>query len=138
APDVVAYTLRMIGFDTDTTRYPDLVRYPGLGTPPPGYAPTPLPDMVGYTVIKPTPLVVNETENIEIIQSPDNALRDQDSIIGMVNKAGPGDDVMVAAAYERKYWESSTTNGTNPRLVAYIRTTQRGPSAHLPIDCFFE
>src|SRR5205085_247286 len=64
APDVVAYTLRLIGQDTQIGRYPDLVRYPGLGTPPPGYAPTPLPDMVGYTVIKPTALVVTETENI--------------------------------------------------------------------------
>ena len=138
SPSVVAYTLRMIANDTAVGRYPDLVRYPGLGTPPPGYAPTPLPDMVGYTVLKPTPLVVTETENIEIIQSPDNALRDHDSLLGLVNKAGPGDDVMVVQAYERKYWESSVTIGPNPRLETYIRAARRGANVRILLDGFFE
>jgi phosphatidylserine/phosphatidylglycerophosphate/cardiolipin synthase-like enzyme len=138
APDVVAYTLRMTDYDCAVGRYNDLVRYPGMGTPPPGWSPTPFPDMVGYTVIKPTPLVVTETENIEIVQSPDNALRDADSLIGMVNKAGVGDQVMVVQQYERKFWETSTTDGPNPRLEAYIRAARRGANVRILLDGFFE
>jgi hypothetical protein len=139
APDVVAYTLRLINFDFQPGVYPDIVEYPNLGaTPPPGYSPTPLPDMAGYTPVKPTPLTVTETENIEIIQSPDNDLRDTDSIIGLVNRAGAGDTVMVEQQYERKYWETSTTNGPNPRLQAYIAAAHRGANVRIILDGFFE
>jgi hypothetical protein len=139
APDVVAYTLRLINFDFQPSVYPDVIEYPNLGaTPPPGYSPTPLPDMAGYTPVKPTPLVVTETENIEIIQSPDNDLRDTDSIIGLVNRASAGDTVMVEQQYERKYWETSPTNGPNPRLEAYIAAAQRGANVRIILDGFFE
>ena len=82
--------------------------------------------------------MVNETENIEIIQSPDNALRDEDSLIGLVNQAGAGDEVMVEQQYERKYWEVSPTNGPNPRLEAYIRAAQRGANVRIILDGYFE
>lgn len=138
APDVVSYTLRLMDFDFQPARYLDLVRYPGLGTPPPGYTPTPLGDLVGYTPVKPTPLIVTENETFEIVQSPDNALRDEGSLIGLVNRAGPGDMVMVEQQYERKFWESSTTDGPNPRLEAYIRAARRGANVRILLDGFFE
>ncbi|MFL5732502.1 MAG: lamin tail domain-containing protein [Chloroflexia bacterium] len=138
APDVVAYTRRLVNNDTDITKYGDLPRYPALGTPPPGYSSTPFPDMTGYTPLKPTPLVVTETESIEIVQSPDNELRDEDSLIGLVNRAGPGDEVMVEQQYERKFWETSVTAGPNPRLEAYIRAARRGANVRIMLDGFFE
>src|SRR5438045_6314929 len=97
APNVVAYAKRLSIFDTspgNRSKYADLVRYPGLGTPSPGYSPTPFGDPTSYQPVKLTPLVVTETEPIEIVQAPDNALRDQGSLIGLVNTAGAGDEVM--------------------------------------------
>ncbi len=138
APNVVAYTRRMVDTDFALGRYADLVRYPGLGTPPPGYTPTPFPDQTGYTLVKPTPLVVTETQRIEIVQAPDNALRDVDSLIGLVNRAGAGDEVMVEQQYERKYWQSSTLDGPNPRLEAYIRAAQRGANVRILLDAAFD
>lgn len=138
APDVVAYTSRLVNNDTDVSKYADLVRYPALGTPPPAYTPPPADDMTGYTPVKPTPLVVTETESFEIIQAPDNALRETDSLIGMVNKAGAGDEVMVEQQYERKYWETSVTDGPNPRLEAYIAAARRGANVRILLDGFFE
>ncbi|HKP51476.1 MAG TPA: lamin tail domain-containing protein [Chloroflexia bacterium] len=138
APNVVAYTRRMVDTDFALGRYADLVRYPGLGTPPPDYTPTPFPDQTGYTVLKPTPLVVTETQRIEIVQAPDNALRDVDSLLGLVNRAGAGDEVMVEQQYERKYWQSSTLDGPNPRLEAYIRAAQRGATVRILLDAAFD
>ena len=56
APDVVAYAeapaqLRL----RPGQAMPTWCAIPALGTPPPGYSPTPLPDYTDYTVIKPTP-----------------------------------------------------------------------------------
>jgi phosphatidylserine/phosphatidylglycerophosphate/cardiolipin synthase-like enzyme len=141
APNVVAYTKRLVNFDFQPGKYPDIVRWntaPGFGTPAPGFTPTVLPDMTGYNPVKPTALVVTETQNIEIIQAPDNALRDVDSLIGMVNKAGAGDEVMVQQQYERKYWETGTTTSPNPRLEAYIQAARRGANVRIILDGFFE
>ncbi|MFL5734182.1 MAG: phospholipase D-like domain-containing protein, partial [Chloroflexia bacterium] len=136
APDVVAYARRLYGFDVAPGKYADLVLYPNpaLPTPPAGYTPTPEPDFTAYTVQKPTPLVVTETENIEIVQSPDNELRNQDSLVGLVNTAGTGDEVLVEQQYERKYWRTSPIAGPNPRLEAYIRAGQRGASVRILLD----
>ncbi len=138
APDVVAATLRLIAFDFAPGRFADVVRYPALGTPPPGYSPTPFPDMTGYTPIKPTPLVVTETEQIAIVQAPETGLRDLDGLIGLVDRAGPGDTVLVEQQYERTYWETSPSDGPNPRLAAYIRAAQRGATVRILLDGFFE
>jgi predicted extracellular nuclease/phosphatidylserine/phosphatidylglycerophosphate/cardiolipin synthase-like enzyme len=141
APNVVAHTRRMVNFDFQPGKYPDIVRWntaPGFGTPAPGFTPTVLPDMTGYNPVKPTALVVTETQSIEIVQAPDNALRDVDSLIGMVNRAGAGDEVMVQQQYERKYWETGTTTHPNPRLEAYIQAARRGANVRIILDGFFE
>ncbi len=138
APDVVAYARRLNNFDFVPGKYPDLVRYPAVGTPPPTYSPTPLPDFTSYMPIKPTPLVVTENETFQIIQSPDNELRNQDSLIGLVNSAGVGDEVLVEQLYERKYWQTSTSVGPNPRLEAYIAAAQRGANVQIMLDADFD
>ena len=141
APNVVAYTKRLVNFDFQPGKYPDIVRWntaAGFGTPSAGFTPTVLPDMTGYNPVKPTALVVTETQSIEIVQAPDNALRDVDSLIGMVNKAGAGDEVMVQQQYERKYWETGTTTSPNPRLEAYIQAARRGANVRIILDGFFE
>jgi predicted extracellular nuclease/phosphatidylserine/phosphatidylglycerophosphate/cardiolipin synthase-like enzyme len=141
APNVVAHTRRLVNFDFQPGKYPDIVRWntaPGFGTPAPGFTPTVLPDMTGYNPVKPTALVVTETQSIEIVQAPDNALRDVDSLIGMVNRAGAGDEVMVQQQYERKYWETGTTTHPNPRLEAYIQAARRGANVRIILDGFFE
>jgi phosphatidylserine/phosphatidylglycerophosphate/cardiolipin synthase-like enzyme len=133
APSVVTYARRLFSFDFAPGKYLDIVRYPTMGTPPPGYVPTPMPNYTSYMPIKPTPLVVTETERIEIVQSPDNELRSQDSLLGLVNTAGAGDTVMVEQQYERRYWPNSTL-GPNPRLDAYIAAAQRGASVRILLD----
>lgn len=139
APDVVTYFKRLRDFDFAPGRYPDLVRWntaPGFGTPV--ATPTALGDLTGYTLIKPTPLVVTENERIEVIQSPDNDLRDQDGLIGLVNTAGAGDEVLVEQQYERLYWDTSVAVGPNPRLQAYIAAAQRGANVQIILDAHFD
>ena len=90
APDVVAYTMRLINFDFQPGTTQTWCAGPGPGFGPPGTTPTPLPDMCCYIPVKATPLVVTETESFEMIQSPDNELRDVDSLIRLVNPCGAG------------------------------------------------
>lgn len=139
APNVVAYASRLYNHDVAPSIYPDVVLYPnpGLPTPPPGYTPTPMPDFTSYIPIKPTPLVVTENEQIDVVQSPDNELRDDSSLIGLVNGAGAGDEVMVRQLYERTYWQTSPTIGPNPRLEAYIAAARRGANVRILLDASF-
>lgn len=140
APNTVAYASRLFNHDVAPGVYPDLVLYPnpGIPTPPAGYTPTPMPDYTSYMPLKPSPLVVTEDERVEIVQSPDNELRDDSSLIGLVNTAGPGDEVMVRQQYERTYWQTGTTVGPNPRLQAYIAAAQRGASVRILLDAGFD
>ncbi|MGI8586392.1 MAG: S-layer homology domain-containing protein [Chloroflexia bacterium] len=142
APQTVAYAKRLRNFDFQPGKYLDLVRWntaPGFGTPGPTFTPTlNSPDYTSYQPVKPTPLVVTETERIEIVQSPDNELRDQDSLLGLVNSAGAGDEVEVEQQYERTYWQTSPTVGPNPRLEAYIAAARRGANVRIMLDSFFD
>ena len=58
-------------------------------------------------------------------------MRDQDSLLGLVNRAGPGDTILVEQLYENTYLGRGSSNiaaDPNPRLLAYIAA--RAPWGH--------
>jgi hypothetical protein len=85
--------------------------------------------------------VISGSLPFEVVQSPENALRDTDALLGMVARAGRGSRVLVEQLYEHKYWgmtSSSPITDPNPRLEAYIAAARRGARwmflMHLPDD----
>lgn len=77
----------------------------------------------------------------ESVQSPENSLRDQDALLGLLSRAGAGDTILVQQLSERPYWEQHNSNPTadpNPRLEAYVAAARRGVRVRLLLDEFFD
>lgn len=88
-------------------------------------------DLAGYTVNQPAPLTVTGPLTFEVVQSPESSLRTVDALIGMVERAGAGDAVLVQQQYEHATWNGGVLN---PRLAAYIAAARRGATVLLLLD----
>jgi cardiolipin synthase len=112
-----------------------------LGAPPVGF--TPSYDSGGsfYPLRQPQPLFTEGSFTFQLIHSPEQALRDQDSLLGLINRAGPGDTILVEQLYENTYWgaeKSNIVDDPNPRLQAYISAARRGASVRVLLDAYFD
>jgi len=142
APGVVARAQAIFDRDLDTA-HKDIVPWdpdhPRYGEPTPGFAATYITsDWVSYTVTFGQPLVLTDTTfAFEVVQSPENSLRDVDGLLGLVKRAGPGDTVLVQQLYEQEHWgpaDSTPTADPNPRLEAYIAAARRGASVRILLN----
>ena len=145
APGAVAHALDVFDHDLDPANHRDLARWnaldPVYGAPPLEFEPDYTSGGTSYSVQFPTPLTVQGTFAIEMVQSPDNSLRDSDSLLGMVARAGAGDMVLVEQLYEYTFWGATASNPTddpNPRLEAYIAAAGRGATVRLLLDSVFD
>ncbi len=76
---------------------------PTLGAPPAGFTPSYASGGIFYTVQKPQPLFLEGSYPFQVIHAPEQALHDQDSLLGLVNRAGPGDTVIIEQLYENTW-----------------------------------
>jgi len=145
APAIVAELTAVMNADIAPTVHRDVWAWdpvdPTLGAPPAGF--TPVYDSGGnfYPVQKPEPLVTAGAFVFQLIHSPEQALRDQDSLLGLVNRAGPCDTILVEQLYENLYWGAEASNLTadpNPRLLAYIAAARRGAKVRVLLDAYFD
>ena len=144
APAVAAHLAAVFADDLDAA-HADLTRWtaadPLYGAPPPGFVPDMTSGGITYTVRFPAPAVFYNDYTFEIIQAPENALRDRDSLLGLVGRAGAGDTLLVQQLSERPYWGATTSNPAadpNPRLESYIAAARRGADVRLLLDSFFD
>lgn len=144
ASGLVAHTLDVFQHDLDPAHHRDLKRWnaadPKYGAPPPTFTVSYTSGGTAYPVQFPQPLVFSGNLSFEIVQSPDNSLRDSDALLGMVSRAGSGDRVYVEQLYEYKFWGPTSSNPTadpNPRLEAYIAAARRGAAVRLILDSAF-
>jgi hypothetical protein len=111
------------------------------GAPPAGYMPLLDSGGLTYTVRYPEPIVFKGTFAFEWVQAPENALREHSGLLGLINRAGAGDRLLVQQLAERPYWGPTTSNPTddpNPRLEALIAAARRGANVRLQLDSFFD
>lgn len=144
APSVVSHLQTVFALDLDPANHLDIFRWlvsdEKYGAPPAGFVPITTTGGTTYTVRYPTPIAFNDTFPFEIVQSPENSLRNVDSLLGLVNQAGAGDTVLVQQLQERPYWGASSSNPTadpNPRLEAYLNAARRGARVRLLLDDLF-
>ena len=144
APGVTAHLAAVFADDLDAA-HADLTRWtaadPIYGAPPPGFIPDTTSGGITYTVRFPAPATFYNNYTFELIQAPENALRDYDSLLGLVGRAGAGDTLLVQQLSERPYWGTTTSNPAadpNPRLAAYIAAARRGAEVRLLLDAFFD
>jgi len=143
APTLVGHAQRIFAADCDTNAS-DILRFRASdnkhGAPPSDFTPDRVSGGTVYTILKAEPLERRGTFNFEIVQSPENSLRDQDGLLGLVAKAGEGDVILVEQQYEHKYWgpkDSSPEADPNPRLEAYIAAARRGATVRILLDKYY-
>lgn len=144
APGVVSHFQTIFATDFDVANHVDLFRWQAnhdvYGAPPPHFVPVLETGGVTYTVRYPQPISVQGAFAFEVVQAPENSLRDQDGLLGLVQQAGAGDTILVQQLAERPFWGPSTSNAAddpNPRLEAYIDAARRGADVRLLLDSFF-
>ena len=144
APGPIAHLNDVFAHDLDPVHHRDLRRWsaadPKYGAPPLTFTVSFASGGHGYPMQFPQPIVLSGTFNFEIVQSPENSLRDTDALLGMVAHAGGGSRVLVEQLYEYKYWgptSSSPITDPNPRLEAYIAAARRGAVVRLLLDSAF-
>ncbi len=145
APTVVAHVQTIFARDFAPGEHVDLTRWAMTdtiyGPPPVGFIPITVTGGITYEVRYPTPLVLNGQFAFELVQSPENSLRDVDSLLGLIGRAGLGDELLVQQLSERPYWGATNSNATddpNPRLEAYIAAARRGATVRILLDQFFD
>jgi cardiolipin synthase len=145
SPSAVAHGLDVLQHDLDPANHRDLFRWsagdPNYGAPTPGFAPDYSSGGTSYTAVFTTPLVISGTFAFEMVQAPENALRDSDSLLGMVSRAGGGDTVLVEQLYEYTYWGPTSSNPTddpNPRLEAYVAAARAGATVRILLDSQYD
>ncbi len=133
APSVVARAAALFEADLDPQHHRDLSRWSqdnpyGYGPPPAGFVPSTTSGGVTSTVRFPEPLVLSGTFGFEFFSAPEAALRRSDALLGLLERAGPGDTVEVEQMYEHPSWGSLPDGrpAPNPRLEAYVAAARRG------------
>lgn len=141
APGVVAHVQTVFDQDWAPQTHLDITRTHVIGPPPPDFVPITQTGGTTYTVQHATAVAVHGSFAFEVVQSPENSLRDVDGLLGMVGQAGAGDVVLVQQLQERPYWGASSSNpqaDPNPRLEAYIAAARRGAAVRLMLDAYFD
>ena len=145
APGVVARAQAVFADDFAPEQHDDLLRWSAAnstyGAPPAGYVPVTATGGVTYTVRYPKPAAFHGTFAFEVVQAPENSLRDRDGLLGLIGRAGAGDTILVQQLSERPHWGPSSSTPVldpNPRLEAYLDAARRGARVRLLLDRFFD
>jgi phosphatidylserine/phosphatidylglycerophosphate/cardiolipin synthase-like enzyme len=150
APRVAAHVGRLFAADlqprneTEHTGHIDLRRWnasdPVYGLPSPGYVPIEASGGISYPVRYPQPAVFEDAFAFEIVQSPENSLRDRDSLLGLIGRAGAGDVVLSQQLDEPPNWGVNADGTLNPnqRLEAILAAARRGATVRLLLDSLMD
>jgi cardiolipin synthase A/B len=142
AAGLIDHALDIWQHDFDPANHKDIRRWDALSdAPPPGFVPDYSTGGSAYAVQFPDPLVLKGTFSFELVQAPENTLREADSLLGMVARAGTNSLVLVEQLYEHPYWgpsDSDSVTDPNPRLEAYVQAARRGALVRILLDSFYD
>jgi cardiolipin synthase len=117
-------------FDRDLTPVAgDITRWSlsnpfGFGSPPNGFVPVTVTGGTTTTVRFALPQAVTDATRFELFTAPEAALRQSDALLGLLARAGAGDEVYVEQMYEYADWGDAST--PNVRLQACLDAARRG------------
>lgn len=140
---LVAAAEQVLERDFDPARRADVRRWGTYADdfPPLGFKPQYANGGKGYTVRFPTPLTLNGSFSVELVQCPENCLRTSDALLGRLAQAGAGDTLLVEQLYEYPFWGPRASNAArdpNVRLEAYIGAARRGARVRILLDSFYD
>ncbi|MEJ2210431.1 MAG: phospholipase D-like domain-containing protein, partial [Anaerolineae bacterium] len=137
APGVIERLAAIVTADLDPAHHLDLAKcddVPELCSGPP---PPEAPNWTTYTVAFSRPLTLRGEMAFEVVHSPENSLRTDSGLLGLVGRAGAGDSVLVEQFYEDVAW--GPAGGTpeadpNLRLAAYLDAARRGARVRILLN----
>jgi phosphatidylserine/phosphatidylglycerophosphate/cardiolipin synthase-like enzyme len=141
APSVVARASQVFALDMDPEHHNDLVRWNTAGYSdkygPPSVTYTPQITVSDYTTSSvgfSTTFAVSGTFDFELFTAPEAALRRSDALLGLVARAGAGDEVYVEQMYEYVDWGDNPADDPNLRLEAYTAAARRGAKVRILLN----
>jgi uncharacterized repeat protein (TIGR01451 family) len=139
APAVVARVTEVFELDLDPDHHNDLLAWApdgqDYGPPAPDFTPVlTVTDHTTYTVVFSRPLVLEGDVHMELITSPEAAMRQSDALLGLIGQAGSQDQIYVEMMDERDYWGDDPETDTNPRMEAYIAAARRGARVRILLN----
>ncbi len=131
APALVQRAAEVFRLDFDPAHHRDLLRWntdylDRYGAPDPALIDLTQTDWTSYTVRFSDPLVISGVFGFELFTAPDAALRRSDALLGLLSRAGQGDELYVEQLYEPHSWGYDPEADPNLRLQAYIDAARRG------------
>lgn len=145
APSVVAWARALVARDLDPDLHVDVrpfqPRDPERGAPAPDYGPDRASGGAGYRPVAPAPLRARGPLAFEWVTAPENAVHPTAGLLGLLARAGGGDEVLVQQLDEPVWWGDGPAEGDaalNPRLQAYVAAARRGARVRLLLDGFFD
>ena len=144
APGVVGRVRDIIAADMDLA-FADIWPYdpldPVLGAPPPDFSPVLTSGGNWYPVRVPNSLALAGQHHFEVCQAPEHSLATRACLLGLVNRAGAGDAVLIQQLAEPLFWGptgATIESDPNPRLEAYLAAARRGAKVRILLDAFFD
>jgi cardiolipin synthase A/B len=144
ARSVVRRVADIVAADLDPA-FPDILLYdpthPTLGAPPADFLPAFESGGSRYPAPFMQPFKTAGRLRFELCQSPEHSLRTSDCLLGLLNRAGAGDTLLIQQLQEPPYWgpnDGTVENDPNPRLLAYIAAARRGAKVRVLLDAFFD
>jgi hypothetical protein len=142
--DVVRHIRSLFDSDCDPGHHRDLVAYGTLDryTVPPTYTAV-YSTGGGYEYAAPFSATMASltADALEVIHAPEESLSYRDGLIGLVLRAGRGDELYVEQLDEPLHWGSPNSGidaDPNPRLEAYIEAARRGARVRILLDNGFD
>jgi hypothetical protein len=92
-------------------------------------------------VLFPQPMILSGTFPFEVIQSPENSLRQSDGLLGLIGRAGRGDEIAVEQLQEPPHWGptlGTPTSDPNVFLEVLIAAALRGARVRILMDSYFD
>jgi len=138
SPGVIARLAEVFRRDCDPVHHRDVVAYAGANAPPDDFGPLPAPDWTTYTAPFTAPLATTAT-HVTVLHAPEHALRDRDSLLGLIGRAGRGDEILMMQMSEPFTWTAGAgPAGLNPRLQAVIAAARREAEARVLLDDYYD
>ncbi len=138
SPGVVARLAEVFSRDCDAGHHLDVVPYDSSYAPPAEFVPLESPDWTSYSAPFTGTLVTTATR-ITVLHSPENALRSDGGLLGLLSRAGAGDSVALMQMSEPITWTTDKRSaGLNPRVQALLAAARRGATVRILLDSYYD
>ncbi|MFN2252327.1 MAG: phospholipase D-like domain-containing protein [Anaerolineae bacterium] len=142
---VVDWAAELLAGDLDSDRHVDArpfqPRDPRRGAPPVDFTPARESGGSYYQPVFDEPLRATGRFTFTMVTAPENALHPSLGPLGLVARAGAGDQVLVEQLREPLWWGDGPDEGgvaLNQRVQAYVDAARRGAQVRVLVDSYFD